>query len=127
MTTQIRAKLAEIRERMETATAAPWERTGECDLDGELFTDVQTAGKRKKTERNGMMIISRCYGPDQEPNADFIAHSRTDIPALLKACEELLNCLDFHEGSCVTAEGQRTSARYAIARAAEALGVGREG
>ncbi len=36
--------------------------------------------------------------------------------------EMLAGCLDFHTGSCVTAEGQRTSAAHALAKLEKFLG-----
>ena len=76
-------RLREIRERCEAATPRPW----------------QAFYKRKYNEYHvsvpagdgtGMSIAMFPDGcPTGEPDAEFIAHSRTDVPALLAEVERL--------------------------------------
>lgn len=62
-----------IRERVEAATPGPW------TADGDLIEGVDRSGKR---ERDHLAQVYDRYG-----DLPFIAHARTDIPALLAVAE----------------------------------------
>lgn len=66
---------AAIRERAEKATAGPWKFEDEHELKGATNTQIYS---------------EPCADHEQnDRDKDFIAHSRTDIPALLAHVEEL--------------------------------------
>ena len=72
-------RLDEIEARANAATPGPWEADGSAH--------VLTAG-------NTATFVARCADPDGSdagvPDAEFIAHARTDVPALLDALEKVL-------------------------------------
>jgi len=77
-------RLAQIRARCERATDGPWKHDTDY-LGGGIFQ-----------ERVGGWAITRChgYGPDSDhermpADAEFIAHSREDVPYLLERVENL--------------------------------------
>ena len=68
------ARLAEIRARCEKATKGPWHR-------GPFYlTDIES--------RTGRVAECQLMTPQGAEDADFIAHAREDIPALLAALKE---------------------------------------
>jgi hypothetical protein len=89
-------ELAAIRQRCENATRGPWSTT--LGSGEHLFTWVV-----RRHINGGITFIADCL-PDGEgltlaeknhvPNMDFIAHARTDIPALLAEIDRLKNALD---------------------------------
>lgn len=88
MTNLTRAEIEAIRGRCEKATKGPW-RTGHS-VDG-VFTEADN-------ERIANRFI--CDAPAYA-NEEFIAHARTDVPALLEQVEKmnevLKMALRFHE------------------------------
>lgn len=68
----------------DAATPGPW------------HIDIPAAGPNARSavvRASDYAMIARCYGVDPHafgPNADFIAHARTDIPALLAERAALL-------------------------------------
>lgn len=69
-------KLREIRERVEKATQGPWEDEYEADPEGVAYDRfISTAD-----ERIGLIW--------EQENADFVAHAREDVPALLDHIEK---------------------------------------
>ena len=84
-------QLAEIEARAEAATPGPWGIYGYIGV-------LQTDGKRRNiidigflgTDERGFEISVRVEETGIKPkDADFIAHARTDIPALLAHIREL--------------------------------------
>jgi len=76
-------KLNEIRARCEAATPGPWRNIGE-PLSGypRIFSDAEHGGFRQP-------FICGIRAADEQANndAEFMAHAREDIPALLDALE----------------------------------------
>jgi hypothetical protein len=69
-------ELAAIRERAESATQGPWEQPAYPV--GDMVYRL--------TDRSPDGLIAKCERPT---DADFIAHARTDIPALLAELDRL--------------------------------------
>jgi hypothetical protein len=93
-------RLDEIREREAKATKGPWNiepcRDGRCSQRIES-ADVQSMDNGCKVA--SLFITAWKQGArDARPNADFIAHSREDIPYLLERLTEaeraLKGCVD---------------------------------
>lgn len=79
------ARLAEIRARAEKATPGPW-KWANHDCAGGLTEWIE--GPDGKCVP-GIALFDCFYFEPQGSNAAFIAHARTDIPALLSAVEAL--------------------------------------
>jgi hypothetical protein len=86
-------QLAAIREREQRATPGPWTSGGayvhatmKCPGEGECpFEDCEL------DEPEHEFVIATCeqdYEADRDIDGPFIAHARTDIPALIAALEE---------------------------------------
>lgn len=80
--------LAEIRKRAEAATPGPWEPR---DPDWWQLEDPDYADKTDGIQAAGRSIMGTCDGcpAGKYDDAVFIAHARTDIPALLAEVERL--------------------------------------
>jgi hypothetical protein len=82
-------KLREIRERADKATKGPWEHMG--------GSGIRVFGIPKE-DPGWKYGICNCHTvpPDDGDvrNAEFIAHSRSDIPALVEALVEALEAID---------------------------------
>jgi len=83
MSADLRVALAEMRDRVEGATEGPW-----------AVMPVGQGGGRP--DRYDVLDVS---GPiaqylDEDADATFIAHARTDLPALLDAVEAVLGLID---------------------------------
>lgn len=85
-------RIAEIKKRCEMATEGPWEWVAEDDTtitlatkDKHEFGFVTWAHRCRACVDRGN---GRCYWPSNE-DCDFIAHARTDVPALLAEVERL--------------------------------------
>ena len=74
----IETRLAEIRARVEAATEGPWT----AEYSGEQGNCVLPPGYRSTREA---VAVTRLLSA--QADAEFIAHSRTDLPALLAAVE----------------------------------------
>lgn len=74
--TPFETKLAKIKERAENATPGPWFRGSYLGCSSEVFS-------RKVRE------IANCHSRNGI-DSEFIAHARTDVPALLAVIEKLL-------------------------------------
>jgi len=79
------AVLDTIRERADAATPGPWATALEVDHDGQYWV---------VTPPDGSVLFSVCKvghkgEPKTEEDAEFIAHARTDIPALLAHIDAL--------------------------------------
>ncbi len=77
-------QIAEIRARCEAATEGPWR---------EFISDYDAGTLFVTQIRNGLMNEQLDPVADEiwsEADAAFIAHARTDIPALLAALDELV-------------------------------------
>ena len=75
--------IEEIRKRCEAATPGPW-----CSIKNEVRRDYEVIDGGEIIEE--VDDIAECFMPNDGcplDNADFIAHSITDIPALLDALE----------------------------------------
>lgn len=77
--------LAQIRERTEKATKGPWVCEGEYK---------KTWNYEVRTPSGRIWNIGDAQYHETDPDAKFIAHSRTDIPALLTHIEELRAALN---------------------------------
>lgn len=80
------ARLAAIKEREQNATEGPWE-WGPV-VEESAFLMVAGAGYRKVLDAWGMHTDGFLYGKPED--RAFIAHARTDIPALVAAVEKVL-------------------------------------
>jgi hypothetical protein len=95
-----REALEEIKQRCARATPGPWERKAGTppavitthDHKSKTFPDT-----RRQRDENGKLIgllqgVCVAVAPNWEErwrDMDFLAHARTDVPALLKHIEEL--------------------------------------
>src|SRR5690606_5031629 len=107
-----------IRERAEAATPGPWE-AREGDLEGKPASEyVRTllANRERDETTSGRLFLTLAPnpidpergatvvpaltgdGPQAEANATFIAHTRTDVPALLAEVDRLATALVAAEG-----------------------------
>ena len=105
---RIQSRLKEIRERADAATAGKWLRS-ENSL-GIFSAEKPICIVESNHKRDGQNIYREWEPRD---NAEFIAHSRTDIPALLDALEVALKfieeeecciCDSQHQYACVVCE-----------------------
>lgn len=82
--------LAEIKARAEKATPGPW-------TDG-------TVNARMERLRDGNIFVGINVKTTSEVamlyDADFIAHAREDVPALIAAYEELYKRIKENDGAC---------------------------
>jgi hypothetical protein len=94
-------ELAAIKKRVEAATPGPWAATGEyfC-LAAPDATHVVCFGHDYDD-----------YGDVKGPDAEFIAHARTDVPALLAEVERLRAELANLVGA-IAQEAERIIAKY---------------
>ncbi len=76
-------KLEEIRARAEKATPGPWRTGGDCEEYRSAYVETTWAVDGEHTE-----LVTDYLKP---ADADFIAHSRTDIPKLVAALEAVAN------------------------------------
>lgn len=72
-------RLDQIEQRAKGATEGPWEVLGDEDYGYEVH------GQREPSSIPGVWRPTEVCGPGQERNAEFIAHARTDVPALVAA------------------------------------------
>jgi hypothetical protein len=91
-------QLAEIRKRVEAATAGPWRWEKLHDAEDEWDTEMAYLSN----ETESVMDFGDCeqYYPTQgtPPNhadAEFISHARQDVPVLLAEIERLRNVLNY--------------------------------
>jgi hypothetical protein len=89
-------QLQEIEERCEKATLGPWKTVPAAVINGKPFGPLHIAidgdgilitgsgGARSWTTD----VFKKQIHDDNDRNADFVAHSRTDIPALCTALRE---------------------------------------
>lgn len=87
--TAIESRLAEIRARVEAATEGPWT----AEYSGEQGNCVLPPGYRSTREA---VAVTRLLSA--QADAEFIAHARTDLPALLATVEAVMalhKCLTF--------------------------------
>ncbi|MCW2529343.1 MAG: hypothetical protein JWM76_4203, partial [Pseudonocardiales bacterium] len=78
-----------IRARVDAATEGPWRRAGWCAVESEHECS-NTHTCRGIAVTNGMGPAPYEQWRDQElADAEFIAHARTDVPALLAEVERL--------------------------------------
>ena len=84
-------ELGAIRKRCEAADPEPW-RHYEKGIDGFIYSEPKKGTGSYCPEISGLVVGGEAHegyiGKD-EPNAIFIRHSRTDIPALLAEVERL--------------------------------------
>ena len=80
-------KLSEIKAREQKATKGKWEWVcKDADSSYEIFSE-------------GVGIVTMKYGLEEFQDADFIAHSRSDIPWLLRMVEEARKLIRELEGT----------------------------
>lgn len=107
-----------IRERLEAATPGPW--TAHDWPEQDLYGD-------KVRDRTGLLVAQTWPGPpsySEQANAEFIAHSRTDVAALLDEVdrlrtlsERLASRLDYHAWGSGAGTDAEDDALIAEARA----------
>jgi hypothetical protein len=96
------ARLAEIRERADAAHPGPWRRS-----------DDESSLERYVLSEDDLFAVSFGYrGNNTQAEADFIAHARQDVPALLAEVERL--------------KAERHTTNEALTDAAEALRANRD-
>ena len=100
-------RLEEIRQRTEAATDGPWERFDTPD-----YAEIHVLGGKEA----GFLPVALA---DEAYNADFIAHSREDVPYLLSEVDRL-NALHKREIIVTGEYAQRVIDLTARAEAAEA-------
>ena len=89
-----RPKLADITQRAEAATEGPWE------VDGSEVSQHWSLPEPWLTvASNEVACMSYCYGGsargiERDEDAAFIAHARTDVPALSAAVRDVLAVAD---------------------------------
>jgi hypothetical protein len=82
--------LESIRARVEKATEGPWRREISRWLGGEERRVIAALKKRQIAQ----IGVAGCrFGLQDQHNADFVAHARQDIPALLEVAEAAKGCL----------------------------------
>lgn len=93
-----RDALRAMRERADAATEGPWEAADYLVMASDIdITDCQI-----------------------RPDAEFIAHARTDVPALVKALEAVLEALDAESTAAAEARARlNTSYREGVADATD--------
>lgn len=89
--TDARTYLAGIKERAAAATAGPWFAEGENSTGARTVYYVFHNGDTPDRDK-----IADSWGPD----AEFIAHSRTDVPKLIAALEAVWVLADEHDAEC---------------------------
>ncbi len=100
----IETKLAGIQARADAATEGPWEFGGaplryqDYPERGHSAVVSPSLGEESDEEYNhaGMICSDIPYYPHPvtKPNQKFIAHARTDIPALVKALRRAMETID---------------------------------
>lgn len=79
-------RLSEIRERAEAATEGPWIRTGHKN--NPFHPDVEwTQVVERWPRETGHIAFADSISDRDKENTEFVAHARTDVPALLRALE----------------------------------------
>lgn len=106
--TTIEDKLNEIKERAEAATKGPWFHGSYLGRSSEVFS-------RKVRE------IANCHSRNGI-DSEFIAHARTDVPALLAVIEKLMEQRMTLLCGCGTPEQLENYAKKADAELAKLLG-----
>ena len=85
-------RLNEIKARAEAATPGPWE----ADGTGEVSQHWSRPKPWETVVGTDVACMSYCYGGsakgvERDEDAEFIAHARTDVPALLDALQSVLD------------------------------------
>lgn len=80
-------RLAEIKARAEAATEGPWEHVRDSN---EHLADCPPTYESLVTADNGYVAVLDWGNTSTSPDAEFIAHARTDVPALVAALEAVL-------------------------------------
>lgn len=94
MSDDLRAALEKIRERSEKATKGPWSLTTEEDHDDAVIWAGDDFLANVATRDGSNWVAFDVVEAASTKNGDFIAAARTDIPALIKACEILREALE---------------------------------
>lgn len=105
---RIQKRLAEIEEREKKVRPGPWEVLFSKVLD----TVVIAAAKSGFTVPFARIDRDQVFKDTRHDNAEFIAASRTDIPALRKALEKFLEvpCTCRKDWFCYTCSARREAA-----------------
>ena len=80
-------ELDAISARAEKATPGPWITTGDEGYD-EDFTHVVGVIEERWNGSRGFSLLADCAAHHEGSNHHFIAHARTDVPALVAALRE---------------------------------------
>lgn len=78
-------------ERCEAATPGPWRAVDGDDMEGAVIEKANDA------EAEHMRRVAQADGYEENENADFIAHARTDLPralAAVRAADELAEYIE---------------------------------
>ena len=91
-------RLDEIRDRADNATEGPWRSREVDDFHDEMPDAIEVLGPGPSTVT---MVSTRDWDSDDDPemiaNAEFIAHARTDVPALVAALRGVKKLLAEYE------------------------------
>ena len=79
-------RLDEIKKRIEASTPGPWRKEG----NGAVWGPCGDTGS--------MRVAMVGYASFDESNTNFIAHSRTDLPALVEVVDAARDCLESADG-----------------------------
>lgn len=92
----IETRLAEIRARVEAATPGPWTPMEYDHNPGDQGVPILGGGERGSMAAHLTAYTMTLSNVDQsEADAEFIAHARTDLPALLAAVEAFKEKCDY--------------------------------
>lgn len=107
-------RLGEIEARANAATEGPWAVRGDEDYGYEVH------GQREASSIPGVWRPTEVCSPGEERNAEFIAHARADVPALVAALRAVL---DLHKLTIRTVEVGRFGKVVTFNRCAECAHV----
>lgn len=114
--------LTSVLERANKASKTPW--IIHKDSDGDIISihseELTGCDEQDETYNEICKMPVEKYGYgcawDSMPNADFIAHSREDIPRLVKHCQELRSALDQYRGMAGRdTMNNKEGSRYSVA------------
>lgn len=79
------SELAAIEARAEAAAPGPWKHVGSCIVEGPAYEETWVDNGGKAHVQCGHRPTIYDEGGHSEEDAEFIAHSRTDVPRLVAA------------------------------------------
>ena len=104
-------RLDEIQARANAATEGPWAVRGDEDYGYEVH------GQREASSIPGVWRPTEVCGPGEERNAEFIAHARADVPALVAALRAVLDLhrkgtIYYHADHCENHSDEHIAERH---------------